>query len=310
MKTVLHIGAHRTATTSLQSYIRRHAAHMQDNAIGFWGPQRTRKGMFAGIQPTPGLGLNAARRARGRILLQMDKAARAGMQTLLVSDENMMGSVRLNMRTGALYPDVGQRLSRYIYAFDGAIDKVVLTVRGLDHFWASAIAYGVSRGHTVPDAARCEGIAHGRRTWRDVVGDVACAAPHALIEVIPFEASAGRPDLTLAVCTDRAAPRDVTPDWLNRGPDARHLRRLLAERGDDANAIPDTDGRWTPFDAAARAALREAYADDMHWLVAGADGLAKLTEELDQTRAGQTPPLAPNRGQGHDIEERRMAHPG
>ena len=311
MKVILHIGAHRTATTSFQSYIRRNGAVLRDGGLGFWGPARTRKGLFAGIQPTPGLGLEAARRARGRILLNLKKAQARGVKTLLVSDENMMGSVRMNLRKGRLYPDVGERLARFIWAFDQRIDKVVMSVRSLDHHWGSCIAYGVGRGHVLPDAARCRDIAKQTRTWRDVVSDVSCAAPLAQIEVIPFEVSAGRPDLMLTAATDHAACRDTAPEWLNRAPTAAQLRALLAERGEDAAAVPDIDARWSPFDTHDRAALREAYADDMHWLVAGANGLATLTEELDQTRAGKNLPHGPyKRGQGYDIEERRMAQPG
>lgn len=311
MKVILHIGAHRTGTTSFQSYVRRHSADLRDGGLGFWGPMRTRKGLFAGVQPTPGLGLTAARRARGRILLNLKKAQANGVQTLLVSDENMMGSVRLNLRKRCLYPDIGERLARYVWAFDQRIDKIVLSVRALDHFWASSLAYGVGRGHEMPDAARCLGIAHQPRTWRDVVSEVSCAAPLAQIEVIPFEVSAGRPDLMLSAATDHAAPRDAAPEWLNRAPTAAQLRTILAERGENPDVIAHNEGRWNPFDTHARAALREAYADDMHWLVSGANGLATLTEELDQTRAGKTLPHGPHkRGQGHDIEERRMAQPG
>ncbi|MEO0379667.1 MAG: hypothetical protein AAF252_05315 [Pseudomonadota bacterium] len=311
MKVILHIGAHRTGTTSFQSYIRRHRAVLGEDGLGFWGPTRTRKGLFAGIQPAPGIGRDAVQRARGRVALNINKAQANGVKTLLVSDENMMGSVRLNLRKGCLYPDVGERLSRYIWAFDQHIDKVVMSVRALDHHWASAMAYGVGRGHAVPDAARCQSIAQQSRTWRDVIADVSCAAPLAKIEVIPFEASVGKPDLMLTAVTDHPAPRDTAPEWLNRAPTAAQLRALLAERGDDAAAVPDTDGRWSPFNASERAALREAYADDIHWLVGGANGLAKLTENLDQTRAGKNLPYGPHkRGQGYDIEERRMAQPG
>lgn len=310
MKVILHIGAHRTATTSFQSYFRRHAEPLRADGLGCWGPMRTRKGLFAGIQPTKSFGIMGARRARGRILLNMKKAQANGVETLLVSDENMMGSVRLNMRHGRLYPDIGERLSRYIWAFDQRVDKIVMSVRALDYLWASQIAYGVQRGHALPDAARCAVIAHGTRSWRDVITDVSCAAPLAKIEIVPFEASVGAPDRMLEAVTGHAAPRDAAPEWLNRSPTAAQLRTVLAERGEDAEAVPYSDGRWNPFDTAGRAALREAYADDMHWLVAGADGLATLTEELDHTRAGNTLPRGPrNKGHGHDIEERRMAHP-
>ncbi|WP_299144659.1 hypothetical protein [uncultured Tateyamaria sp.] len=311
MKVILHIGAHRTGTTSFQMYMRREAAGLQGQGIGFWGPARTRKGLFAGIQPVPGLGATAAQRARGRILLQMDRAAQNGVGTLVVSDENMMGSVRRNLRARALYPDVGERLARYVGAFDGRIDTVILSVRALDHFWASTAAYGVSRGHAVPDAHGAMQIAMGARTWRDVVQDVACAAPGARIVVAPFETSAARPDTMLAIGTGASVPVDRTPDRLNKAPGPDALRSILTDRGEDPDQIARGTGRWTPFDISARAMLREAYADDMLWLVAGADGLATLTEDLDHARAGQTPPYGPRtRGHPpHDKQERRMAEP-
>lgn len=310
MKVILHIGAHRTGTTSLQAYIRRHADQLRACGVAFWGPQRTRKGLFSGIQPTAGLDLDAARKARGRIMLQLDKAARSGVKTLLVSDENLMGSVRMNMRTGRLYPDVGERLSRYICGFDGTVDKVVMSVRSLDQYWSSAIAYGVGRGQRLPTLARCRAIANSPRSWRDVIGDVACAAPKSEVDVMPFEVSSARPDALIAACTGQAAPYDHSPEWLNRRPNTAQLRALLIERGEDVGDVPDTNERWNPFDAPARAALRETYADDMHWLVAGANGLATLTEELDPTRVRNTSPHGPrNRGQEHDRQERRMAHP-
>ncbi|MEL6452699.1 MAG: hypothetical protein AAFQ19_15700 [Pseudomonadota bacterium] len=314
MTVTLHIGAHRTATTSFQAYMRRHAADLHCQGVGFWGPLRTRKGLFAGIQPVPGLGHGpaAARRARGRILLQLDKAARQGTRRVVVSDENMMGSVRQNMRRRSLYADVGERVSRYICAFDGQVDTVVLSVRALDRFWASVSAYAVARGHAVPNGDICDRIAHSARTWRDVIADVACAAPQARIVVVPFEVNMGRSDRLLRACGVSDAPRAADPEWLNRAPDAAALRSILADRGEDPDQVPhDGASRWTPFDPTARAALREAYADDMHWLVAGADGLATLTEDLDQTRAGHTPPDGPHaRGQEDDNTQRRLAQPG
>ncbi len=66
MRLILHIGAHRTGTTSFQSYMRRHSAELSDAGIGFWGPVRTRKGLFSGIQPTPGLGLSLTSDMSGR----------------------------------------------------------------------------------------------------------------------------------------------------------------------------------------------------------------------------------------------------
>ena len=74
-------------------------------------------------------------------------------------------------------------------------------------------------------------------------------------------------------------------------------------------ALPQQDGRWRPFSPPQMAAMAEAYADDLFWLRAGADGLATLTEETDLARVGHTsrgPRLT--RGRQHGKEDtRRLA---
>ncbi len=311
MKVILHIGAHRTGTTSFQAYVRRNLDFMRARRIGFWGPLRTRKGLFHGIQPKLGLGPRATLRARGRIMLQLDKAERNGTKTLLVSDENMLGTMRRNMQSRMLYQDVGERMARYVAAFDGQIDTIVISTRALNHFWSSAAAFCVSRGHVALQPDALVRVAFGPRTWRDVIADVACAAPAARLVVVPFERTAGRPDALFRGVTGFHGPRNAAETWLNRSPSAPELRSILADRGDDPDLVAGMTQRWTPFDPAAIAAMREAYMDDIHWLTAGADGLATLTEDLGQRGAGQTPPLGPlTRGHVHGDEERRLAEPG
>ncbi|MEH6740708.1 MAG: hypothetical protein V7695_19510, partial [Sulfitobacter sp.] len=71
--------------------------------------------------------------------------------------------------------------------------------------------------------------------------------------------------------------------------------------------------RWNPFNTEQAAYLREAYADDMMWLTAGADGLATLTEDPSRTRTGFSLSAGVlTKGQSHDQQtnqsvQRRMA---
>jgi hypothetical protein len=82
----------------------------------------------------------------------------------------------------------------------------------------------------------------------------------------------------------------------------------VAARGGDAGVLPEGAGRWQPFDAYQKQALQEAYADDLFWLSAGADGLARLIEETGPNEAGTQPPDGrTTRGQDNGIEERRLA---
>lgn len=303
MDVILHLGAHRTATTTFQHYIRDQMEGLTGQGVAYWGPKHTRRSVFPGLfRPAIGTkGRNLARRAEGRVRMFCQQAQSAGVQQLLVSDENLLGTCHQNITAARLYPGAGERTARVSAAFGGRLRRIVLSIRSLDLWWASAAALTVSRGHAVPSARTLSAIAANRRTWRDVITDLACAAPGAEIEVMPFEAHAGRPDAVLRAALEHDAPPDAKLRWLNRSPDLHALRATLTLEGADPGALPDGQGRWQPFDAAQAAALRESYADDLHWLTAGADGLAQLTEDRHPTRADTSlPPGAMTKGQGHD----------
>ena len=310
MDVILHLGAHRTATTTFQHYVRDNLDVLGAGGVAFWGPQKVRKQVFPGLfrQTAAQKGRNVARRAEGRIRLLARTLQRAGVTDLLVSDENLLGTPVGNLRTGLLYPAAGERTARVSAAFGGQVRRIVLTIRAQDLWWASAAALTVARGHPVPSGDRFEAIAASRRGWRDVITDLACAAPGAEIEVMPFESLGGRPDVILRVALARTAPPDRRQHWLNRSADLQSLRRTLAEEGADPDQLPDRTGRWQPFTPDQQAMLRETYADDLHWLVAGADGLARLTEDTRLTRADSSPPLgAAYKGQTDDTGQ--MARP-
>ncbi len=283
--------------------------------LGYWGPGRTRKGLFAGVIPSsrPAYVRDAAKRARGRIAMQMERSAANGVETLFVSEENMIGSAAANVRAGRLYPGVGERMARFNWAFGGRIDRVVLTIRSLEHWWTSAVAYGVARGVEVPNAQHLGSIATHPRGWREVITDIACAVPEAEICVLPFESFGGRPSVMLGAVADVVAPEPPKIDWLNRAPDLTDLHRVLADRGEAPGDLPEGSGRWQPFGADQLAAMKELYADDLFWLTSGADGLATLTED-PMKESWHASRVAwgneVNRGRPHDTENRRLAHPG
>jgi len=306
MRVILHIGAHRCATTTFQHYLRLNAERLCQQRVGYWGPRRTRSGLFSGLQPGPraATGRDPRQRAIGRVQMACGRSASAGIAHLVVSDENILGSVRENSRLGTLYLGAGERIARVRAAFDGYISDVVLNVRGLDRYWSSALGYGLTRGRPVPTPVTLDKISVATRTWRDVITDVACGAGGARVWVAPFETYAGQPEAQLALMTGATAPTMHARAWLNATPRLPELRDLA---GPDC-ALPDGEGRWRPFSESQAAALREAYADDMMWLASGADGLARLLNDTSDSRAGQHPPETDRtRGRHDDSQERRMA---
>ena len=107
MDVILHLGAHRTGTTTFQHYVRDHLGTLERNHIGFWGPGRTRKSVFPGL--FHGMSPRARRRAEGRVRMLADRAEARGFEKLVVSDENMLGSCTTAFRNAMLYPAAGDR---------------------------------------------------------------------------------------------------------------------------------------------------------------------------------------------------------
>lgn len=310
MKVILHCGAHRCATTSFQEYLRQNAEPLAGQGIGFWGPLRTRGGLFHGIQPgpVPVGGRNLVKRARGRVQLHLDQSRALGVQQLLVSDENMIGNMRENLRQGALYSGVGERMARFAQAFGAPLSDLALSIRSLDGYWTSALAYAVARGHRLPTDAQLQRLAQAPRSWRDVITDIAAATPGVRLHVLPFETFGARPEAALTALTGLPAPRSHARVRLNASLCLPDLRASLP--APQAAQLPEGSTRWRPFDEAQTAALREQYADDMMWLAAGADGLATLTDDPDKQAAGQNPRHTRlTRGRPDDTE-RRMARSG
>ena len=304
MDVILHLGAHRTGTTTFQHFVRGHARTLEANGIGFWGPGRTRKsvfpGMFHNIPP------RAPHRADGRVRLLTARAEARGISKLLVSDENMLGTCTYGFRHATLYPAVGERMARIAAAFGGRVSRVVLSIRAQDLWWASASALTAARGHKIHDAAKYARIAQNTRSWRDVITDLARAVPGADIRIMPFENFAGRPERMLQEAVDLRLPGKPQMLWLNRSLPLNDLRGVLADQGSDPTLLPRGQGRWQPFTTAQAAVLREHYSDDLHWLTAGADGLATLTEDEIRKRAGPSlPPAQETKGHGH--EQRQVA---
>ncbi len=311
MKVVLQLGAHRTGNTSFHHYLSENKTKLQERGIAVWGPDQTRNGLLTGVIPVASRPNPAEqfRRAKTRIKLQLAQAEAKGYETLLVSDENMIGAARSNLREERLYAAMGERMARFFDAFCGRITSVGLSIRAQDTYWASAMAYGVARGHKVPSARVVERLGQSPRFWRDVITDLACAMPDVALKVLPFETFAALPEMRLATLTGQTGlPTTHAREWLGKSPDLRQLRQIVEARGGDTARLGVGHGRWQPFTTEQASALREAYADDLFWLRAGADGLATLTEETwSETKRSEPQQAKTTRGRNHGNEDRRLA---
>lgn len=314
MELALHLGAHRAASTCFQYYLRENKTALAQMHIEAWGPRQTRDGLLTGIVPIAGsLQSNADQltraRGRGRLGLALHRAHDKGVRQIVISDENMIGAPRRNLRDRKLYAGIGERMARFYDAFGKDISRVVSSIRAQDMYWSSVLAFAVGRGHKVPDTNELDRLVTSSRMWRDVIGDVACAMPGAEILVLPYEQYGGHPELKVKYLTNcEMPPRKHAREWINRSPSIAQLRQILSDRRQDPDQLPNDDGRWQPFNEAQRTALRKCYVDDLYWLRAGADGMATLIEETGSDMTGKILRSSPmTRGQKNGIEVRRMA---
>ena len=286
MDVMLHLGAHRTGTTTFQSYLERNRTRLSQAGIAVWTPERTRGGLLAGLIHRPAdINAEVARRAQrstGLVQVERQVLERAGHHSLLVSEENMIGAARNNLREERLYPDLLERLMRFRAAMEGAVTRIGLCLRSYDGFWSSSLAFAVAQGHAVPSQSDLDRLTTQPRRWRDVVRDVASVFPAAELVVWPFERFVDTPRQQLDLMVPQAAALDLsaTDDWRNPAPRLERLRELVAERGDlsGLSRLPAGQGRWMPFDDAQRTMMRDIYAEDLEWLRSGADGFARFAE--------------------------------
>jgi len=309
MQIVLHLGAHRTATTTLQRILGDSHVALQQAGLAHWEPKRLRAGLFDGLYGGgPALPLRQDGRAARRIALQLEQTAQAGATLLFVSEENMLGTMRLVTQAQRLYPDAGARVARFAEGFGGHDLTLGLSIRCYDAYWASVLGWHMRRGGPLPLPALCDRLVTQPRRWRHVIADLAQALPEAQVLVWTHESMADLPAELIAILTGCRLVLHGADRWCNPAAPLAVLRAYLDDIGADPGLARGAGGRFMPFDSHQRAAMRAQYAEDLAWLAAGGGGLA---EYIDGAGARPPRPTGQGRGPGDDADTaRRLARSG
>ncbi len=317
---ILHLGAHRTGTTTLQVYLENNRDNLNEIGTEFWGPSRTRSGLFSGLVKKPAdLSYDAVLRGErscGLIRMELDRLALSGVQSLIVSEENMIGSMSNNLGQAKLYPDAAPRLTRFSAAFAQRCKRVAFSVRSYDKYWVSVLSFMLERGRSQPNAAMLDRLVTQPRRWRDIINEVAAVFPRADLVVWPFEGLIGQADAQLAAMNGGVVPPQMRgrDEWHNASAGPAKMRQVLQGRGglDNVASLMANENRWQPFGGDHLAAFRQQYNEDITWLREGADGIATYVEN---TARGNTArgaagihlrPQANQRGQFNEPEERSV----
>lgn len=320
MDVILHIGAHRTATTAFQHHLATHRDTLTEHGAVYWGPKITRAGLFRGaIGGIEGALAWQQRRFNGRCKMRAEAVRQSGANHLIVSDENMMGSLRAALEDTHFYRDAGRRVSAYAKGFEQHRLSVALCVRSYAEWWSSAMAFRLSKGGPLPRTDLREHMVTQPRRWRHIVEELARVLPDATLTVWSYEAMAHEPDRILRELTGLDTPIDMGLRR-NTRPSATDLRRFLADCDVDPDEFEWSGDSFMPFAAHEREALDAQYAEDLDWLANGANGFADFIN-LPREDAVQNAPAkrvitdAPakrasngqGRGSTHDGDTRKLA---
>ncbi len=295
----LHIGAHRTGTTSLQAALHEQRPNLSQRGVGYWGPFAMRDGRYPGLFRWLGTGpLLAEERKRidsivlknkhlleQRLSYQQDQ----GHKHIILSEENILGSIKVNFKLTGLYPDAPHRLAVFARVFGPYISRISLTIRSYDEYWRSAIAFLLSQGGTFPTPRKLQSLADQPLRWLDVLKNVRMAFPDAEIFVMPFEnwVNAYEPHIDAIFGAALGLPPQ---QYMNRNASKsqQQLRLALLEHGKEETAqkLSEADTPYRPFSPTQIAHMQAIYADDLAQLRQGDLARVKLLGSPDARNFG------------------------
>lgn len=303
VKAVLHLGAHRCASTTFQSYLDLNQSGLDHCDVTVWTPTKMREERFRGLFSQLNGGCHDVEIAQEHLRTELD-----GLHTsrLLISEENMIGAPRDNLNSLALYPGFSPRLERFRTALAGHVTQIGLSIRSYESYWASLLSFAVLRGHEMPNADQTSALARQPRRWVQLIAELRDLFPTVPLKIQCFEDFANRPDQTL---TNLLGPLNQDLNFVaikkNYSRDTQNLRRLLRMRGReaDANQLPKKRQRWMPFNETHQFQMKLAYAQDIEWLEKTTDPYITFTK-----KAAKKVPRRPDTGERHDLIEKMGRH--
>lgn len=128
MRLILHSGAHKTATTYIQSTLAASRQALRARGVGYLPLEEMRK------RVTHLLGRN---RFIARVLMSRVIRQHRGCERLILSDENLSGLCSGAVDVGTYYPQIGRRAERLLAAASVEEAEVLFAVRSYDRFVSS-----------------------------------------------------------------------------------------------------------------------------------------------------------------------------
>jgi hypothetical protein len=239
---ILHLGAHRSGSTALVRCLQLNEAMLDREGMAVWSPEALRA--LPGFADLHDIGTRAAlggpyasrrlRKMRAVIAAATADLMGRGYDRLLISEENLIGTMAHNLAACDLYPDLRSRLTSAASLLPGPPLRIGIGIRGYTSLWPSAYGYCLPRQASLARFSAIAGrLAAAPRGWQEVVGDIRAVFPHAQIMLWQQEALPDHMARFVAALAGRASADGIVPfvKRVNRSSDASHadLIHLLRE---------------------------------------------------------------------------------
>ena len=281
-KILLHIGAHKTATTYLQTRLFRNANTLRQFQVGYVGLERFRdaQAKAGGVRRAEPFWAIHRRIALARRLgALIAEEADQGVRRLVLSDENLLGNLSDISSGTAFYPRAGQRIRAILHSLRRYEVEVVLSIRSYDTFHVSAWSHLVGRsGYSPFSSDPADKLSSDGRGWSHVVRDLSRSAPDIPLHIWQYEKLQDQELQILQLLVGDEAAETLEPIG------SRHMQGLSVEAVDhlqarhlaneqiSAEEVRQTSRQfrkskgyaaWSPWTPSQWDALRNRYASDL-----------------------------------------------
>ncbi|MBV1868696.1 MAG: hypothetical protein KUG69_12450 [Marinosulfonomonas sp.] len=287
MELSLHLGAHRTGTSALQQACRNNAGRLADANIEVWDGDVMRAPAlerFPNIWPGDLSDANK-KSVDGAVSAMQDAIQQridGGRAQLLVTEENLLGSMPQNLLAQSLYPNAAKRMLAYSQLFPVPPARIFVCLRSYASYWASCYCYAALRNDLPDIKGSCDNLVQAPRGWLDVLTDLSAVFPDSRIVVWEHRKTADILKDVVAMIFGPVAQRmDLPKNLKNRALNAvafekaMHLHKndpeLSGSDLQDAVAALDKAGgaSFQPFSGAQVNVLNARFAADLKKIAAG-----------------------------------------
>lgn len=225
---ILHIGAHRTGTTAFQQLLARNNARLRQDGVAVWGPDVLRSdGLRSFVSDhTVGRDRNVVL-ANAQAALAPHISAAEGCARIVVSDENLVGAMRVNYASATLYPDAGARLKALSMLLPLRPSAIIFTIRDLAGYWRSVHAHLALRGVVGDSMDTARLAASAGNSWLPVMRAIRSVFADAPLRVMRYDNGIVKRLSVAMLGTELAASLPVAPRGVNAALSAPALAEVI-----------------------------------------------------------------------------------